>query len=73
LETVPLTSGEDFSAYQEQIPGLFVFLGIRPKDVPTASFAANHSPKFRLDESAMTLGVRTLSTLVVDYLLGQGK
>ena len=59
------TGAEDFSFYQEKVPGLFFFLGITPpggKEVP------NHSPYFYIDESALIVGIRTLSNLAVDYL-----
>jgi len=31
-------------------------------------FGPNHSPRFRIDESALKLGVRALSRLAVDWL-----
>jgi amidohydrolase len=35
--------------------------------------AYNHSPRFYADESALLLGVRTLTHLTIDYLSGAGK
>jgi amidohydrolase len=57
----PLTPAEDFSRYQERIPGVFVFLGI-------GTVAPNHSPRFFVDEAALPTGVRALAHLAVDYL-----
>ena len=65
---VPLfTTAEDFSYYQQAVPGLFVFLGITPPD-QVGKADANHSPRFLVDEPALVTGVRTLSYLTVDYL-----
>ena len=63
----PATVAEDFSYYQQKVPGLFVFLGIAPKDDPAKS-APNHSPLFYVDESALVSGVRTLTSLALDYM-----
>jgi amidohydrolase len=43
----PATLGaEDFSFYQEKIPGLFFWLGTRPANQSELEAAANHSPRF---------------------------
>jgi amidohydrolase len=60
------TGAEDFSFYQRKIPGLFFFLGVTPKE-QLLTAAANHSPLFFIDESALIVGVRALAHLVVDY------
>jgi amidohydrolase len=70
IQAIPTTTAEDFSRYQERIPGLFFFLGITPKNVDPAIAAPNHSPRFFADESALVVGVRALSQLAVDYLSG---
>jgi amidohydrolase len=68
----PLTgTSEDFSHYQNKVPGLFVFLGVTPKDRDVRTVAANHSPLFYADESALPLGVRTLTNLALDYLFAK--
>lgn len=66
----PLTPAEDFSRYQERIPGLFFFLGITPPGTDPRTVAPNHSPRFFVDESALPTGVRALAHLAVDYLSG---
>jgi metal-dependent amidase/aminoacylase/carboxypeptidase family protein len=71
VEAVPLTGGEDFSAYQHEIPGLFVLIGVRTPGAPPESFPPNHSPRFHIDESALGFGVRTMTHLAVDYLNGK--
>lgn len=62
------TPAEDFALYQQKIPGLFVFLGIVPKDKDPATAPRNHSPSFFADEGALPLGVRALANLAVDWL-----
>jgi amidohydrolase len=64
----PLTPAEDFSRYQERIPGLFFFLGITPPGADPRTVAANHSPRFFVDEAALPVGVRALAHVAVDYL-----
>ena len=64
------TTAEDFAHYQKQVPGVFVFLGVTPNDVDLDEAAPNHSPRFRVDEAALPVGVKTLASLAVDYLSG---
>jgi amidohydrolase len=61
-------ASEDFSFYAQAVPGLYVFLGITPKDQDPAKAAPNHSPKFFVDEHALVVGVRTMATLAVNFL-----
>ena len=66
---VPKTTGaEDFSFYQQKIPGLFYFVGITPPNQDLRKVAVNHSPKFFVDESGLLLGIRSLASLAVEYL-----
>ncbi|HWA13504.1 MAG TPA: amidohydrolase [Burkholderiales bacterium] len=59
---------EDFSYFQEKVPGLFYFVGITPKDQDMAAAAPNHSPRFFIDESGLLQGTRSLAALAVDFL-----
>src|SRR5687768_17281282 len=61
-------ASEDFSFYAQVVPGLYVFLGVTPKDQDPAKAAPNHNPKFFVDEHALVVGVRTMATLAVDFL-----
>ncbi len=70
LSRPPSTGAEDFSVFQQEIPGLYFFLGVIPDSVPLEEAFPNHSPFFFADEAALPLGVRALSNLVVDYLAG---
>ena len=60
--------GEDFSYFQQQIPGMFYFVGITPKDQDMAKAAPNHSQRFYIDESGLLQGTRSLAALAVDFL-----
>ncbi len=69
VQLAPMVTGaEDFSFYQEKVPGFFFFLGGRPASVPRNEAIPNHSPRFTVDESALVLGVKAMSRVAVDYL-----
>jgi amidohydrolase len=59
---------EDFSFFQQKVPGLFFWLGTRPANETAAQAASNHSPLFYVDESGLLLGVKALARVAVDYL-----
>lgn len=64
--TKAVTGGEDFSYFQEVVPGLYFFLGgMTPGN--TEAFP-HHTPDFVIDESGMLLGVKTMTQLAIDYL-----
>jgi amidohydrolase len=67
----PLTVAEDFSFYQQQIPGMFFLLGITPPGTEPTQAAPNHSPRFFVDESALVVGVRSLSHLAAAQLTNE--
>jgi amidohydrolase len=62
------TTAEDFAVFQQQVPGLFFFLGVTPQGKDPATAAANHSPRFFVDEDALVVGVRALANLALDYM-----
>lgn len=64
-----ITGAEDFTYFQRQAPGVFVFLGITPA-AQVGKAPQNHSPLFVVDEKALPTGVRALAHLAVDYLHG---
>ena len=63
-----ITGAEDFAFYQEEVPGLFFFIGGRPADVALEDAIPNHSPLFYVDESALLPGVRAMTNIAYDYL-----
>jgi amidohydrolase len=63
---IPATTGaEDFSFYQQKVPGLFFNLGAKPADKAPTS---HHTPDFFLDESSFKVGVNAFTNLVLDYM-----
>ncbi|MEX2179805.1 MAG: amidohydrolase [Gemmatimonadaceae bacterium] len=67
-----VTGAEDFSFFQEKIPGLYFFLGVTPESVDPATAPTNHSPYFFADEAALPVGVRALTQLTLDYMTAKG-
>jgi len=66
-------TAEDFSFYQQKVPGMFFFLGVTPKGQDLATAPQNHSPLFFADEAALPLGMRAMANLAMDYLFGSGR
>lgn len=64
----PITGAEDFSFFQREKPGLFINLGGMKKGGDPSKTPSHHTPGFYIDEGGFTLGVRTLSYFVVDYM-----
>ncbi len=69
---LPTTVSEDFSYYQQRIPGVFVFLGVTPPGVSQADAPPNHSPYFDTYEPALEVGVRAHVMLALGYLERHG-
>ena len=61
-----ITGAEDFSYFQEVIPGFYFFLGGQPLD--NSKIFPHHTPDFIINEDAMIIGVKTLTQLTFDYL-----
>lgn len=66
VEPPPQMGAEDFSYYQQQVPGVFFFLGVRNEAKKITAMV--HTEYFDLDEDALQLGVRAMSATLVDYL-----
>ena len=63
-----ITGAEDFSYFQQQVPGLYFFLGgmdpkIMPQDAPS-----HHTPDFVVQDEGMIHGVKVMVGLALDYL-----
>src|SRR5262245_44016293 len=68
---VPQTgAAEDFSYFLSEAPGLFFYVGVVPRGQDPMTAAPNHSPDFMIDESALVVGVRALSSVAVNFLAG---
>jgi amidohydrolase len=62
------TGAEDFSFFQEKVPGLYFFLGGMPKGQDPKNTPSHHTPDFYIDESGFKLGVNALANLALDYM-----
>lgn len=67
------TGAEDFSFYQQKVPGFFYFLGGMSKGKKVEDAAPHHTPDFQIDESCFVLGMKSLCHLTVDYMEQAGK
>lgn len=66
--TPAATGAEDFAFYQQKVPGLFFFLGGAPKGKTEKDTAPHHTPDFYIDEGGFVLGMKSMASLVVDYM-----
>ncbi|HFT8657768.1 TPA: amidohydrolase [Enterobacter cloacae] len=57
-----LFGSEDFSSYQEKVPGTFLFIGCGNEE--KGAVWNVHNPHFRIDEAALAVGVKTHVALV---------
>ena len=64
----PVTGAEDFSFYEQKVPGIFFFLGGMPKGGNALTAPSHHTPDFYIDESGFSLGVKALCNLTLDYM-----
>jgi amidohydrolase len=65
--TQPVTMAEDFSFFQQKVPGFFFFLGAYPEEMKLTRRPVHHTADFMIDERAFVTGVKALLTLTMDY------
>ena len=69
VQLIPaITGAEDFSFFQEKVPGMYFFIGGLPKGADAKTSGPHHTPSFILDDSSFKTGLKTLSNLVLDYM-----
>ena len=66
--TKPITGAEDFSFFQEEVPGLYFFIGGCPEGEDPTTRAGHHTPDFFVDDEGMLLGLKAMMGLTLDYL-----
>lgn len=67
-----VTGAEDFSYFQNEIPGLYFFIGGKPETEPEGqALGGHHTPDFYIDESGMITGVKAFINLTLDYMEGK--
>ena len=59
------TGAEDFSYFSQEIPGLYIFLGVN--DPGKLEQAGNHSPYFTVNDGALDEGLKSLVYMTIDY------
>lgn len=65
LDLEPTMGGEDFAYFANEVPGFFFRLG---QVVPGGSSGGHHTPDFQADNSAVPVGIRAMTHLLLDYL-----
>jgi len=65
----PTMGGEDFAYFANVVPGFYYRLGVVK---PGTTSGGLHTPTFRADDSAVPVGIRVMSRLLVDYLSSYG-
>ena len=66
-ESEPIMGSEDFSCYQTQAPGLYVFFGASPKN-KNGEVYPHHHPKFNIDETCLVKCAKFYAGFAVDFL-----
>lgn len=65
----PIYGSEDFSSYQEKIPGCFLFIGSGNESIGATHGV--HHPRFKLDEDALAIGVQLHVGFIRDLLIAE--
>jgi amidohydrolase len=60
------TGGEDFSFFQEKVPGFYFFIGGMTPG--TEEVYPHHTPDFKIDDAGLLLGLKTMTQVALDYL-----
>jgi amidohydrolase len=68
-EIPPTTGAEDFAYFSNAVPGFFYRLGTVK---PGTTSGDHHTPTFQADDDAIPIGIRVMSTLLLDYLSSGG-
>ena len=67
-EMKAITGAEDFSYFQQQIPGLYFFLGGMDPKMKSSEAPSHHTPDFVVQDEGMIHGVKAMINLTLDYL-----
>lgn len=65
----PTMGGEDFAYYANEVPGFFYRLGMVK---PGTTSGGHHTPTFMADDASVSVGMRVMSNVVLDYLRSGG-
>ena len=70
LDEVPPHGADDFACFQNQLSGLFFFLG--SANLEKGIKAWNHTPTFDIDEDCLVFGIKTMSSFLLEILRRKG-
>ena len=65
IEGEPIMAAEDFAYFQQQVPGVYFFLGVANQAEGWTDYV--HTPMFRPDEAAIVAGVKAAAGLLADF------
>src|SRR5688572_9304153 len=68
-----VTGSEDFGFFQQNVPGLFFFVGAMPADQDPSKVPAHHTPDFMIDERGMLVGLKAMLNVTLDYMNMRGE
>lgn len=68
LEIDLITGAEDFSYFQQEVPGFYFMLGATPAGQDAEQAPTNHSPLFFVDESTLLVGLDALVGVTLNYM-----
>jgi len=63
-----VTGSEDFGFFQQNVPGLFFFVGAMPPDQDPGKVPAHHTPDFMIDERGMLVGLKAMLNVTLDFM-----
>ncbi len=65
-EIPPIMGGDDFSAYQQEAPGVYFMVGARSEEA--GAIFPHHHPRFTIDESAMENAIKVFVEVALSEL-----
>ncbi len=63
-----VTGSEDFGFFQQNVPGLFFFVGAMPADQDPSKVPAHHTPDFMIDERGILVGLKAMLNVTLDFM-----
>lgn len=69
----PVTGAEDFSFFQEKVPGFFFFVGAMPTNIDPSTTPSHHTPDFMIDDSALLTGLKAMLNVTLEYMYNPDK
>jgi amidohydrolase len=64
----PVLAGEDFAYFARAVPGAMFLLGVG--NPALEAVYPLHHPRFRIDESALPVGVATMAVAILNFCAG---